>query len=216
MPLIKCQNCGQFISDRAVKCPKCGAVMHNMAMPNANQADYGQSRQYQGVYQQHYQQPPRGYYQQPMYNGYQQYYGGPQIKSEYSLSFEDAIGSCFNQYSDFDGRARRKEYWYFYLFNFIVYVVIFLITLIIIFASKMGDSQSLNIFRWATTIWNVIIFVPSITVFCRRMHDIGRSGYWWFINLIPIIGWLISLIFLCKAGDIGENEYGEDPKYEIV
>lgn len=95
-------------------------------------------------------------------------------------------------YATFDGRARRSEYWYFVLFNFIVTIVLALLGIIVNFP-------------FVDSIYSLAVLIPSIAVGVRRMHDVGKSG--WFI-LIPIY----NLILACTDGDNQVNEYGEDPK----
>ena len=95
-------------------------------------------------------------------------------------------------YATFTGRARRSEYWYFYLFNFIISLVLGMI------GGAMG-------FVWLSTIYSFAVLVPGIAVGVRRMHDTGKSG--WFL-LIPIY----NIILLCTDGDKGTNKYGPDPK----
>lgn len=92
----------------------------------------------------------------------------------------------------FRGRARRAEYWYFFLVNMIISIILTII----------GTSID---FVFLNTIYSVVVMVPSIAVGVRRMHDIGKSG--WFL-LIPFY----NLILVCTAGDVGSNEYGVDPK----
>jgi len=96
------------------------------------------------------------------------------------------------QYADFNGRARRKEYWMFALFNFLISFVI-------------GFIGGIMEFTLLGTIYSLAVFIPSIAVAVRRMHDVGKSG--WFI-LIPIY----NLILACTNGDSGDNKFGADPK----
>ena len=96
------------------------------------------------------------------------------------------------QYADFNGRSRRKEYWMFALFNFLISFVI-------------GFIGGIMEFTLLGTIYSLAVFIPSIAVAVRRMHDVGKSG--WFI-LIPIY----NLILACTNGESGENKYGTDPK----
>ena len=98
-------------------------------------------------------------------------------------------------YATFSGRARRSEYWYFALFNVIIAFVLAFVGLL------MGTTVLSNIYSLA-------ILVPSIAVGVRRMHDVGKSG--WFL-LIPIY----NLILACTDGVKGENEYGADPKANV-
>jgi len=104
------------------------------------------------------------------------------------------------QYADFNGRARRKEYWMFILFNTIVAMGIGFVSGII-----AGASNNASLAQFPGLIYNLAVLIPTIAVGVRRMHDVGKSG--WFL-LIPIY----SFILACTDGDQGENEYGPDPK----
>jgi uncharacterized membrane protein YhaH (DUF805 family) len=98
-------------------------------------------------------------------------------------------------YATFSGRARRSEYWYFALFNFIIAIVLG-------FVGVLMETTVLS------NLYSLAILVPSIAVGVRRMHDVGKSG--WFL-LIPIY----NLILACTDGVKGENEYGADPKANV-
>ena len=103
----------------------------------------------------------------------------------------------FENYANFDGRARRKEYLMFFLANFIIsFGLAFVLGLI---------SPTLGL---AANVYSLAVLIPSIAVGVRRMHDVGKSG--WFL-LIPIY----NLILACTEGDKGANEYGADPKNEF-
>ena len=103
----------------------------------------------------------------------------------------------FENYANFDGRARRKEYWMFFLVNIIIsFALGFILGLI---------SPALGL---AANVYSLAVLIPSIAVAIRRMHDVGKSG--WYI-LIPIY----NLILACTEGDKGPNEYGPDPKNEL-
>ena len=105
-----------------------------------------------------------------------------------------------NKYAVFTGRARRKEYWMFFLFNILIAVGIAIIESII------GTGGILGI------IFSLAMLVPGIAVTVRRLHDTGRSGWWILISLIPVIGWIILLVFMVLEGQPGDNEYGPNPK----
>jgi uncharacterized membrane protein YhaH (DUF805 family) len=102
------------------------------------------------------------------------------------------------KYAVFNGRARRKEYWIFTLVYLIILIILMVIDSMITRAPHMRVGLLSAIFRLATVI-------PSFAVMARRMHDIGKSG--WFM-LIPIY----NIVLLCRAGVTGENKYGADPK----
>lgn len=105
------------------------------------------------------------------------------------------------KYAVFSGRARRKEYWMFFLYNLIIAFALGFIEGIADINPKSDDSILASIYQLA-------IFIPSIAVGVRRMHDVGKSG--WFL-LIPIY----NLILACTEGTQGDNEYGADPKVSI-
>ncbi len=107
--------------------------------------------------------------------------------------------AALKNYAGFSGRARRSEYWYFVLFNFLIAVGI----------AVVGAVTGFNILAG---IYNLGTLVPSLAVFFRRLHDTGRSGWWWLIAFIPVVGWIVVLIFLVQDSQPGGNEYGPNPK----
>ncbi len=120
-------------------------------------------------------------------NGYgQQPYGNNQHQE---VSFGDAIKICFSKYADFEGRARRSEYWWWSLFTILVSMVPYI--------------------GW---IASIVFFIPSLAVGARRLHDTGRSGWLQLLMLIPCIGSIILIIWWCEDSK-GDNEYGPSPKY---
>ena len=108
------------------------------------------------------------------------------------------------QYTRFHGRARRKEYWYFYLINF-------LITIVLLFLDRFILRQTEGI-GFLLAIYTLGVLLPSIAVAIRRLHDIGKSGWWYLINFIPLIGGLIFLYFTVLDSEPGQNKFGRNPK----
>ena len=104
------------------------------------------------------------------------------------------------KYAVFSGRARRKEYWLFMLFNIIISFVIWLIEL---FAGSPDIVLGL---------YYLAILIPSFAVLVRRLHDTNRSGWWFFISFIPLIGSIILLVFTVQDSQPDENRYGPNPK----
>lgn len=104
------------------------------------------------------------------------------------------------KYAVFSGRARRKEYWMFVLFNFI-------------FAAAASIIDSILGTYLISPLYSLAVFVPSLAVSVRRLHDIGKSGAWIFISLIPLAGPIWLLILLATEGNRGDNQYGPDPKF---
>ncbi|MES2850428.1 MAG: DUF805 domain-containing protein [Bacteroidota bacterium] len=115
----------------------------------------------------------------------------------------------FQNYANFSGRARRSEYWYFILFNVILFVPLYIIAII----GTVNESTGLSIFGFSLLGIGVIgIIIPSLAVVVRRLHDLNKSGWYYFIRLIPLVGPIILLVWLCTEGDRHRNNYGEDPK----
>ncbi len=108
---------------------------------------------------------------------------------------------CLSQYADFSGRARRKEYWMFTLVNIIFSLVATLLDTLI-------GSQ----FPIFSGIYSLVIFIPSLAVIVRRLHDVGKSGWMYFIILIPIVGFIWLLVLLCTDSMPESNEWGDNPK----
>jgi len=117
------------------------------------------------------------------------------------MSFPDAVKSALTQYASFAGRARRSEYWWFTLFSLIVYVVATILD-----SAVRGAVVFLVIAVLA-------LILPGLAVTVRRLHDTGRSGGWYFIGLIPIVGGLVLLVFTLQESD-GPNQYGPTPNVE--
>ncbi|OYT16867.1 MAG: hypothetical protein B7C24_05510 [Bacteroidetes bacterium 4572_77] len=109
------------------------------------------------------------------------------------------------KYAEFNGRSRRKEYWMFVLFNMIISFALISVEHLLGIATSYGGGFLSNIYSLA-------ILIPSIAVGVRRLHDIGKSGWWLLIGLIPVIGWIWIIILLATDGLPGSNEYGTNPK----
>jgi uncharacterized membrane protein YhaH (DUF805 family) len=117
------------------------------------------------------------------------------------MNFQDAVRSCFIKYARARGRACRSEYWYWVLFEIIVGLI----------------SVGLDYFLFPSSTWDPIdtatdiaLFLPSLTVGIRRLHDINRSGYWILIAF-TVIGIMLLIYWNCLRGTEGNNNYGEDP-----
>ena len=110
-------------------------------------------------------------------------------------------------YWEFDGRARRSEYWWFVVCNTMISIALSLVSTIIFGENNNSDVLS--------NIYAIIVLIPTIAVSVRRLHDIGKSGWWYLLWFIPIIGWIWMLVLLFTEGDSGSNKYGSDPKVII-
>ena len=116
------------------------------------------------------------------------------------MSFIDAVKTCFSKYVTFSGRARRSEYWWWFLFAVIVYIV-----------SGAIDAAA-GTYPIIYAICILAIFLPTLAVTVRRLHDTGRSGWWILLGLIPLVGSIILIVFYCQDSQ-GPNKYGENPKF---
>ncbi len=110
------------------------------------------------------------------------------------------------KYAVFQGRARRKEFWMFALFNLLFSIILGIIDVLIGTYNWQSDTGLLS------SIYSLFVILPNLAVTTRRLHDINRSGWWQLLYLIPIIGWLVLLYFFVSKGNIGANRFGEDPK----
>jgi uncharacterized membrane protein YhaH (DUF805 family) len=109
------------------------------------------------------------------------------------MNFGDAVSTCLKKYVTFEGRARRSEYWWFVLAVFLASLVLSLIS------SILGGLV------------NLAMLLPLLAVGVRRLHDLGKSGWWLLIGLIPLIGGLVLLYFYVQPGDAGSNDFGDAP-----
>lgn len=117
-----------------------------------------------------------------------------------NYSFGGSIALCFNRFVQFSGRAPRAEYWYFALF-----------TVLIGLGASVVEAVLLNGTPVLSTIANLAFFLPGISVGVRRMHDGDRSGWWLWLFLLPLVGWVILLVWLVTKGNHGPNRFGPDP-----
>jgi uncharacterized membrane protein YhaH (DUF805 family) len=119
------------------------------------------------------------------------------------MGFGGAIAACFRKYVDFTGRARRKEYWFWHLFYWLLIVVLLAFDAVIVSA---GSSAAV-----LTSLGLLALCLPTLAVAVRRLHDTDHSGWMILITLIPLIGTIVFLIFVCQRGTKGSNRFGPDP-----
>jgi len=113
--------------------------------------------------------------------------------------------AALKKYAVFSGRARRKELWYFWLFGFIFGLILAFIDMVTgTWNTETGGGLLSNIFI-------LVMILPNLAVSTRRLHDIGRTGWWILIMLIPLIGLIVLLIFYSQKGTQGENKHGPNP-----
>ncbi len=114
------------------------------------------------------------------------------------MGFGEAVSTCFKKSVVWEGRAPRAEYWWFELAQLLIIVAALIIDQII------GTG-----FIYIIAV--IALILPSIAVLIRRLHDTDRSGWWFWIMILPIIGSIVILVFTLIAGDEGDNKYGPNP-----
>jgi uncharacterized membrane protein YhaH (DUF805 family) len=115
------------------------------------------------------------------------------------MTFSEAVKSGFDHYADFSGRASRPAYWWWFLFGILVGLAANIIDAII---GSFGVISGLA---------GLALLIPGLAVSVRRFHDIDKSGWWILIFIIPIVGFVLWLIWFTREGDAGENQYGPPP-----
>ncbi len=113
----------------------------------------------------------------------------------------DYYTEALKNYVKFEGRASRKQYWYFTLWNIIISIVVSIVLGIIL----QGNGV------YVSWIYSLAVLLPSLALLIRRTHDIGKSGWWVLLLLVPIVGAIVILVFLCTPGEPGTNKYGTNP-----
>ena len=121
------------------------------------------------------------------------------------MGMMEAVRSVFTQYAVFSGRARRSEFWYFTLFNLLVSFVLALV-------GNLIGGRNVQVGSILCSLYSLATFVPGLAVCWRRLHDIGKSGGYYFIGLIPIVGIILLIVWFCQDSVPGYNEYGPNPK----
>lgn len=121
------------------------------------------------------------------------------------MGFADAIRAGFANYVTFSGRAQRSAFWYWTLFVLLGSIVAEVLDGII-FSGIGGEGNGpLN------GLWGLAALLPSIAIAVRRLHDLDRSGWWYLLVALPLIGWIVLVIFFVQRGGEGPNRFGEDP-----
>ncbi|WP_402469962.1 DUF805 domain-containing protein [Isoptericola aurantiacus] len=135
------------------------------------------------------------------------------------MGFGQAVATVFSRYATFSGRARRSEFWWWYLFVLLLSIAVSVVVAVT-GGYSIDDETGLPVYGSGTALlilllWLVLV-VPNIAVTVRRLHDTDRSGFWWFIGFVPLVGWIILLVLMVLEGTQGPNRYGPDPTYTGV
>ena len=117
-----------------------------------------------------------------------------------------------NRYAQFDGRASRSEFWYFALFYFIADIIVAVVDAFVLNPMMGVTPDQAAQGGFLQMIFALALIIPSIALGIRRLHDTGKSGWWYLLVFIPVIGWLALLYFYVLDSQPGTNQYGENPK----
>ena len=120
------------------------------------------------------------------------------------MGFGEAIGSVLGKYATFSGRARRSEFWWWWL------ALLGLNLIMAALAWFFGSGTSGTILKWTWTAVVLALFVPSVAVAIRRLHDTGRAGWWWLLGLVPLLQ-IVLIVLYALPSTPGENTYGPQP-----
>ena len=116
------------------------------------------------------------------------------------MTFQQAVQACFAKYVTFSSRAARSEFWYWQLFLTLAGLIVAILD------TSFGlHSKPLGL------IYYLVTLLPTLAVGARRLHDTGRSGWWLLLGLVPLIGWIVLLVWFCTKGSHGYNSFGPDP-----
>lgn len=122
------------------------------------------------------------------------------------MEFSEVVKSGFQNYARFSGRSCRSEYWFWTLFVFIVGIVAGILDAAL-FATAIEDAGPLSL------ISNLVLILPGLAVSIRRLHDIDRSGWWFLLIFIPLLGWIVLFVWAVQKGTDGSNRFGNDPLF---
>ena len=108
--------------------------------------------------------------------------------------------AALRKYTVFTGRSRRREYWMFVLVNALISLAL------------SGIGRLVPAVAWVGYLYSLAVLIPSIAVGVRRLHDTGRTGWWLLITLVPVVGFIVLIVFTVQDSQPGDNKYGPNPK----
>lgn len=132
------------------------------------------------------------------------------------MSFAESVRTVLSKYATFSGRARRSEFWWFALFVAVINIVLSALAAALGGATPDPVTGQTSAGGAAVGILSLLVglalLLPGLAVTVRRLHDTDRSGWWWFIALVPFVGAIVLLVFELLPGTVGPNRFGPDPK----
>lgn len=120
------------------------------------------------------------------------------------MTFQDAVRVCLSKYADFSGRARRSEYWWFVVFAAVASTVASVLDAII--GTRFGGTGLIQV------LVTLVLLIPSLAVGVRRLHDVGQTGWWVLLLLIPVVGAVVLILAFYIRDSAPDNQYGPSPK----
>jgi len=127
-----------------------------------------------------------------------------------------SVKTCLSKYATWQGRASRSEFWYFNLFSFLCSLLAQLIDNVLgitfKFTNELTGQELSSNGGYIQALVVLGMFLPQLAVLVRRLHDTNRSGWWYWLFLVPFIGAILLLVWFCSAGTTGENSYGPDSR----
>lgn len=129
------------------------------------------------------------------------------------MDISTSIKTCFSKYVTFSGRAQRSEFWWWVLFIMITNVILTIVdsTLFGTVTTGPGSFEASTEMPVLSGIFGLVTLLPSISVAVRRLHDTDRSGWWYWIALVPLVGFIFLIVWFASEGTRGQNRYGRDP-----
>ena len=124
------------------------------------------------------------------------------------MTLSEAVKMSLARYASFGGRARRLEYWYFALFHLLTVLLAMVVSYLVMLAIPAV----------AIILYSIVIFgtlLPHLAVSVRRLHDVDRSGWWYLLGCVPLLGAIVLFVLFCTEGTRGPNRFGADPKASV-
>lgn len=132
------------------------------------------------------------------------------------MNFTEAVASAYRKFATFSGRAARSEYWWFTLYLLVTSIIVAVIESALGLGSGVMETVDGGVAASysggpLSIIWSLGNLLPSLAVGVRRLHDTDRSGWWYLIAFVPLVGFIVLLVFFCSKGTTGSNRFGDDP-----
>ena len=127
------------------------------------------------------------------------------------MDFFTAVGLGFKQFAQFRGRASRAEYWYWYLFSALLSLAMSLTLGFSFVGEIVGRMVGEQLREAIPALVELFLVLPCLAVSARRLHDTNKSAWWLLLNLVPVAGWIVLIVFYCQRSDSRKNAYGRNP-----